>query len=252
MPPPILLSWKAPCTTRRARAASPASTTSDRFSSEEPWAIAMTLIFASASAEKTRAAMPGVPAMPSPTTTSVAAPARPSTDRKSTRLNSSHRQISYAGFCLKKQLRAAPDERLRGHERAPHHARHHALPELPGPAPARLLAHPGEPHGGAQGGGRGALRRSLRARARVRAVPGGGPRAGRPLRRAVHDRALAGHHRRRDDERALPPPRGLRGRARGRAPHRVRAHRGGGLRPPDRLPRPRDGAPHGVRRPAAG
>ena len=39
----------------------------------------MTLIFASASAEKTRAAMPGVPAMPSPTTTSVAAPARTST-----------------------------------------------------------------------------------------------------------------------------------------------------------------------------
>src|SRR5438552_18219380 len=59
MPPPILLSWKAPCTTRRARAASPASTTSDRFSSEEPWAIAMTLIFASASAEERRGAMAG-------------------------------------------------------------------------------------------------------------------------------------------------------------------------------------------------
>src|SRR2546430_7934473 len=29
-------------------------------------------------------------------------------DRKSTRLNSSHRQISYAGFCLKKKRRDCP------------------------------------------------------------------------------------------------------------------------------------------------
>src|SRR2546430_13065863 len=33
--------------------------------------------------------------------------ARPE-DRKSTRLNSSHSQISYAGFCLKKKTRAMP------------------------------------------------------------------------------------------------------------------------------------------------
>src|SRR2546430_11676402 len=36
-------------------------------------------------------------------------PARPSlTDRKSTRLNSSHSQISYAVFCLKKKNKALP------------------------------------------------------------------------------------------------------------------------------------------------
>src|SRR2546430_10828877 len=29
-------------------------------------------------------------------------------DRKSTRLNSSHRQISYAGFCLKKKQKSGP------------------------------------------------------------------------------------------------------------------------------------------------
>src|SRR5688572_32234224 len=34
-----------------------------------------------------------------------AAPPRPSGDRKSTRLNSSHSQISYAVFCLKKKRR---------------------------------------------------------------------------------------------------------------------------------------------------
>ncbi len=55
------------------------STTSDRFSSDDPWAVAITLIPASARAEKTRAAMPGVSAMPSPTTTSVARPVRAST-----------------------------------------------------------------------------------------------------------------------------------------------------------------------------
>src|SRR2546427_8595945 len=34
-----------------------------------------------------------------------AAPRRPEPDRKSTRLNSSHSQISYAVFCLKKKKR---------------------------------------------------------------------------------------------------------------------------------------------------
>src|SRR5206468_3373540 len=78
-PPPIFESWKAACTTRWARGASLPSTTSDRFSSDDPWAVAITLIPASARAEKTRAAMPGVSAMPSPTTTSVARPVRAST-----------------------------------------------------------------------------------------------------------------------------------------------------------------------------
>src|SRR2546430_3701190 len=35
-------------------------------------------------------------------------PARPKTDRKSTRLNSSHSQISYAVFCLKKKKKDRP------------------------------------------------------------------------------------------------------------------------------------------------
>src|SRR5438034_6437188 len=34
---------------------------------------------------------------------------RPSGDRKSTRLNSSHTVISYAVFCLKKKMRNRPD-----------------------------------------------------------------------------------------------------------------------------------------------
>src|SRR2546430_12090476 len=34
-------------------------------------------------------------------------------DRKSTRLNSSHSQISYAVFCLKKKKKQHPDPRLR-------------------------------------------------------------------------------------------------------------------------------------------
>src|SRR5688572_32004491 len=34
-------------------------------------------------------------------------------DRKSTRLNSSHSQISYAVFCLKKKMRFAPNRSLR-------------------------------------------------------------------------------------------------------------------------------------------
>src|SRR2546430_13147612 len=35
-------------------------------------------------------------------------PARRTTDRKSTRLNSSHSQISYAVFCLKKKKKTTP------------------------------------------------------------------------------------------------------------------------------------------------
>src|SRR5205807_2560991 len=56
-PPPIFESWNAACTARWARGASLAATTSERFSSEEPCAVAITLIRASASAENTRAAM---------------------------------------------------------------------------------------------------------------------------------------------------------------------------------------------------
>src|SRR2546421_4237249 len=41
----------------------------------------------------------------------VGPPARPArTDRKSTRLNSSHDQISYAVFCLKKKKNGAPEQ----------------------------------------------------------------------------------------------------------------------------------------------
>src|SRR2546430_7285413 len=40
-------------------------------------------------------------------------------DRKSTRLNSSHSQISYAVFCLKKKNHAWPDSRRRSHASSP-------------------------------------------------------------------------------------------------------------------------------------
>ena len=46
------------------------------FRSDEPCAIATTLILPAASAENTRAAMPGVPAIPSPTTATTAMPVR--------------------------------------------------------------------------------------------------------------------------------------------------------------------------------
>src|SRR2546430_12385409 len=48
----------------------------------------------------------GPPTRPASTTAAESPPSRPahpSTDRKSTRLNSSHSQISYAVFCLKKK-----------------------------------------------------------------------------------------------------------------------------------------------------
>ncbi len=73
-PPPIFESWKAPCTARCAAPASLAATTNEMFSSEEPCAMATMLIFASASAEKTRAAIPRCPCMPRPTTATVARP----------------------------------------------------------------------------------------------------------------------------------------------------------------------------------
>src|SRR2546430_9788507 len=50
----------------------------------------------------------GVPAQP---------PARHAPDRKSTRLNSSHSQISYAVFCLKKKKKKATLKRNRVHTR---------------------------------------------------------------------------------------------------------------------------------------
>ena len=51
-------------------------TTNEMFSSDDPWAMATMLISASASAANTRAAMPRWPAMPIPTTATVASPAR--------------------------------------------------------------------------------------------------------------------------------------------------------------------------------
>ena len=44
------------------------------FSSDEPWAMATMLISPAARAENTREAMPGVPAIPRPTTAMVAIP----------------------------------------------------------------------------------------------------------------------------------------------------------------------------------
>src|SRR2546428_4937675 len=61
---------------------------------------------------------PSVASMTSSSTSSAAAPScrptpRPRSDRKSTRLNSSHDQISYAVFCLKKKKRPAVSCHLR-------------------------------------------------------------------------------------------------------------------------------------------
>src|SRR5688572_32608493 len=47
----------------------------------------------------------------------------PSADRKSTRLNSSHSQISYAVFCLKKKIKNAPHTRAAA---GSHSYEHHA------------------------------------------------------------------------------------------------------------------------------
>src|SRR2546430_12621353 len=61
-------------------------------------------------------------------TADVKASCRPTTgvsDRKSTRLNSSHSQISYAVFCLKKKKDTNDQlkkEDHRGHDHAPRHA----------------------------------------------------------------------------------------------------------------------------------
>src|SRR5690349_23434031 len=52
---------------------------------------------------------------------STTAPARP-TDRKSTRLNSSHVEISYAVFCLKKK------KKRQSHSQDASHKRYHFLP----------------------------------------------------------------------------------------------------------------------------
>src|SRR6202051_5264328 len=47
-----------------------------------------------------------------PSSTSLTAPPSDETDRKSTRLNSSHMSISYAVFCLKKTIHNAHDRPL--------------------------------------------------------------------------------------------------------------------------------------------
>ena len=72
-------SWNAAWIRRCASPACRASTTTEMLSSELPCAMATTLILAAASAEKTPAAMPGVPCMPRPTTATVAMPVLTST-----------------------------------------------------------------------------------------------------------------------------------------------------------------------------
>src|SRR5256886_13365003 len=73
----------------------------------------------------------------------------PRQDRKSTRLNSSHSQISYAVFCLKKKtpidpvrLQAVPSAYVR---QEPYHRRHRILPSSPGPVEA--TGYPAHRHG---------------------------------------------------------------------------------------------------------
>src|SRR5438094_4842805 len=56
-------------------------------------------------------------------------------DRKSTRLNSSHRTISYAVFCLKKKRKPSQDYEARGPHRPSRRASAHAL-RLMRPSPS--------------------------------------------------------------------------------------------------------------------
>jgi hypothetical protein len=88
-PPPILASWNASWIRRAASAAWSARTTNEMFRSDEPCATAITLSPARASAVNTRAAMPGVPAMPSPTTAMTATSVRDATSSTSPLASSS-------------------------------------------------------------------------------------------------------------------------------------------------------------------
>ena len=140
-PPPIFESWKAAWTRRAASAACASSTTNEMLSSEEPCAIAMTLMRPAARAEKTRAAMPGVPAIPRPTTAITATPRReltPSTrparisSRKARSSAATARAASALGQseadrALRRRLEDGRDRqplRVHGRERARGHARH--------------------------------------------------------------------------------------------------------------------------------
>ncbi len=88
---------------RCASGACASETTKEMFSSEEPWAIATTLIPPAASAEKTRAAMPGVPAIPRPTTEIVESPesiSTPSISRRAISSAKASRRLRRASFAL--------------------------------------------------------------------------------------------------------------------------------------------------------
>ena len=109
-------SWNAAWIRRWASAASRASTTTEMLSSEEPWAIATTLIPAAARAEKTPAAIPGVPCIPRPTTATVAMPGLASTPSISPRAISSRnsrvrlsRASSATGSGTLKQIECSDD-----------------------------------------------------------------------------------------------------------------------------------------------
>ena len=75
------------------------------------------------------------------------------------------------------------------------------------------------------------------------------PRA--PFAETFMTARVAGDRRVGDGEPALPVARGVRAGGRRRAAHRVPDDRRSGPAPADRRPRPRPGAPHAVRRPAA-
>ena len=74
---------------RGLRRLRPRATTNEMLRSDEPCAIAITLSPLRASAVNTRAAMPGVPAMPSPTTAITATPGRAATPSMRPRASSS-------------------------------------------------------------------------------------------------------------------------------------------------------------------
>ncbi len=100
-PPPILSSRNAECTARCAAAALPSSTTTEMFSSDAPWAIAITFTCASAIAAKRRAATPRVPDIPRPTIATIARSARTSMPSISSRSSCSENAARNASLAAR-------------------------------------------------------------------------------------------------------------------------------------------------------
>src|SRR3989449_6467328 len=78
----------------------------------------------------------------SPTTEPIDPPMKLKSDRKSTRLNSSHGYISYAVFCLKKKKKQGKAHLAKQHNPSPPKLEHRAAPyHEPRPRFTQVLAH---------------------------------------------------------------------------------------------------------------